>query len=134
MQALTVFFGFSAIPSGFSSKEDAAMALGLKAVEIILFAPLAYLFVSALARFVRAIGEVQGDAWSNAYRAVVGVKSLATTMLISIVAADFVRKILEGQLLDVPNTLLEVLIFLVLTTYLLVLERSQRKTAEMPSN
>lgn len=101
------------------------MALGLKSVELVLMAPLGYLFVSALANFSLALVEGEEGAWSEAFRAVVGVKTLSTSLLISIVAVDFVGKILEGKTLDLVTSLIEGMVFVILVAYLIVLERSQ---------
>jgi len=129
-KALLIFFGYLPVPEGFASTDKAAMELGLKSIELILLAPLGYVFVSALANFIVALVE-GGDSWSQAFRAVIGVKALATSLLISIVAADFVGKILEEKALDLVSSLIEAMVFISLVGYLLVLERSQNAgTAE----
>src|SRR5262245_15757665 len=110
-------------PPGFSSADKAAIALGLKAVELVLLAPLGYVFVSALATFVQALVEQKDDDWTGAFRVIVGVKSLATSLLISIVAVDFIGKILEGQTLETAGSLIQGFNFILLIIYLLVLER-----------
>jgi hypothetical protein len=131
--ACATFLGLKPLPDGFSSASTASMALGLKAVELALLAPLGYVFVSALTNFVQALVEQEEDEtlveqeekWADALRVVVGVKSLATSLLISIAAADFVGKILQERSFDIANTLIEVLIVVILIGYLIVLERSQ---------
>ena len=130
-RALLIFTTMLPVPTGFGTSEDAAMALALKAIELILLAPLAHLFIQALARFIREIGEDRN--WAASYRGIVVVKSLTTTLLISIVAADFVRKVLEGGSLDISNTLLEGAVFLLLVGYLLVIERGERTRSSEPS-
>jgi hypothetical protein len=127
--ACATFIGLRPLPAGFSSASTASMALGLKAVELALLAPLGYVFVSALTNFVQALVEQEDDEkWADALRIVVGVKSLATSLLISIAAADFVGKILQERSFDIVNTLIEVLIVVILIGYLIVLERSQHAT------
>lgn len=125
--ACATFLGLMPLPAGFLSASTASMDLGLKAVELALLAPLGYVFVSALTNFVQALVEPGEDdeKWADALRIVVGVKSLATSLLISIAAADFVGKILQERPFDIANTLIEVLIVVVLIGYLIVLEKSQ---------
>lgn len=125
VSALLTFVGYLPPRHGFSSTHEASMALALKSVEFVLIAPLGYVFVSALANFVLALVEGKGDAWSQAFRAVVGVKALATSLLISIVAVDLVGKILEEKVLDLASSLIEGLVFAILVGYLIILERGQ---------
>ena len=125
-KACLIFFGRIAPPLGFSSPDGAAMELGLKAVELVLLAPLGYLFVSSLAIFIRALVEQESEAWVSALHLVEGVKTLATSLLISIVAADLVGKILKADLLPVSTVLMEGMIFLLLITYFVALARRSK--------
>lgn len=122
-----VFFHLIPPPREFISSEEAAMALGLKAIEFFLLAPLGYLFTSALAAFIQALVDKGGDSWTAALRALVGLKSLATSMLLSIIAVDFVSKVLTGSKLALMNSFIEGGFFLLLVAYLVVLERTHRK-------
>ena len=99
------------------------MTLGLRSVELVLLAPLGYPFVSVFAGFVEAMA-IDGDNLSVGFRATIRVKSLATSLLISVIATNFVGRILEGQKQDVRQALIEVAIFVVLVAYLAVLERA----------
>src|SRR5262249_34684725 len=128
--ASLTFIGVFTIPHGFSSPGRAAIALGLHAVELVLLSPLGYIFVSALARFIQSVVEKENDDWPGAFRVVVGAKSLAASLLISIVAVDFVGKVLEERPFNVTETLIEALIFVLLIAYLIVLERSQHAAAD----
>lgn len=134
--ALRTFFGHAPSPGEASMSDRTAMELGLKSFELVLMAPLGYVLVSALAHFVVALDVGTRDDWSEAFRAVVGVKALATSLLISIVGANFVGKILEDRPLDLMTSIVETLVFIVLVVYLLVLEHSQnasRKDRERKS-
>jgi hypothetical protein len=126
-KASLVYFGLVPIPNGFSSVDKAAMELGLKAVELVLLAPLGYLFVTSMAIFIHALVEEDDNAWVEALHLVEGVKTLATSLLISIVAADLVGKILKDEPMPVATTLIECVIFVLLTGYLAALGR--RSTA-----
>jgi hypothetical protein len=131
--ACLTFMGKIAPPAGFTSSSKAAITLGLRAVELVLLAPLGYVFVNALATFVQALaeqkpdendGESRGEVWSRAFRVVVGVKSLAASLLISIIAVDFVGKILEERVFDVWQSLIGGMVFVMLVAYLITLEVS----------
>jgi hypothetical protein len=101
--------------------------MGLSALELILLAPLGYLFVSALALFVKALVEKDGEEWLRALHMVVGIKALGTSLLISILAADLIGRILREGHLDVVLTAIELVAFCVLIGYLVVLEKSLPK-------
>lgn len=109
------------ISSEFKTGKVAAIVQGLQSVEIILLAPLSYVFISAIGNFVTKIGET-GQRWREALQALVAAKSLTTSLLASIIAVDLVGRILSGKKLVTEDILLECLIFVVLVGYLLFLE------------
>jgi hypothetical protein len=123
LRSILIFFGLAQLPEGFSSRDLAAMEFGLRAVELLLLAPLGYIFVTALAIFIRDLSEKKPDAWHSAHRLLLGVKSLSTSLLISVVAADFVSKILRAEPLSTWDTFMEGIVFCLLVGYLVILER-----------
>lgn len=121
-QALSI--GIGSAPT--SSDIIDAMQIALKGVEFILLAPLSYVFLSALGHFVTELEEEDGE-WRDAFHAVVGVKSLAISLITSLVAVELASKVLRDAELPLEKTLLQCLFLALLIVLLFVLDRGVAK-------
>ncbi|MEM6258325.1 MAG: hypothetical protein AAGI37_08430 [Planctomycetota bacterium] len=106
-----------------------SMTKAIKAVELILLAPLSYVFVSTLVGYLSAIDDQQRN-WMESLRKVAGAKSLIASLLASIVSVDLVGIVLKSSMAE-PGSVslhwqdiaLRCLVIVVLILYLFVIEK-----------
>jgi len=120
-KACTLLFGMTVPPQRFASAEHAAIEPGIRSIELILLAPLGYVLVGAIAIYIKALVEGEGEAWVKALHLVEGVKSLVTSLLLSILATDMVGRALKDEPLAFMPIAAECLVMGVLLAYLLLL-------------
>ncbi len=92
----------------------------IRGVELLLLAPLAFLVLVNLARYVKAWMDKEDDERAKAD--LLGIKALVVGLLIAMVATDLVGKILSEDGLDRSSALFESLVIGVLTVYCFGLE------------
>jgi len=133
-KSVGIFWGFGAEidTSLYKTKALASIAHALKAVELILVAPLPYLFASAIGHYLLKIGDKDGDhqeieKWQFAQNTVIGVKTFATSLLASIIAVDLVGRVIEKATLEIFDVLPQVAILLTMIIFLYVLEKHGEK-------
>lgn len=127
IRASLIYFSVLTAPREFNSPEAAMLSMVLRSVELLLLAPLGYLVTSALAVFIMTLVEEGETQWVPALRELVAVKSLSISILLSIIAVDFVNKVLTREPLEVTDAAIEGTFFLLFIGYLFVLEINHRK-------
>lgn len=115
-----VFFGSPSVPEGVSSRESAALEISLKGLEFLFLAPLTYLTLLSLERYVAKTYN-QSDH-ESARLQLINIKISIISLMIAIIATDLVAKILKNAL-TYQATFTEGLVIVILGTYLFCLER-----------
>lgn len=120
-KGIGIFFGYPLMPEQASSRESAALEMSLKGLEFLFLAPLTYLTLISLVRYV-ATTYSQNDH-ELARLQLINIKVSIVSLMIAIVATDLVAKILSKNGLTYQATFTEGLVIIILGTYLFCLER-----------
>ncbi len=109
-------------PGGASS---VVVAHVLNGVELLFLAPLPYLIVDAVGSYLRHVAT-RSKEMQGALHDLKGLERMTTSLMIAVIAADLVQRTLSPSGLTQTAALFDSLAIVVLSLYLLVLERGPR--------
>lgn len=104
-----------------------AMSIGLTALELILLAPLPYLLVLGLMRYIKALAfQERADEFR---RELLEFKAFEVALFIAIIAAAVVSRVLKNDL-DLHFAAAVTIIIAVLSGYYFIIEKAAKEAAE----
>jgi uncharacterized protein YacL len=120
-----VYFGWYSLPAGILSREASTLHFAIRGIELLLLAPLAFLVLLSLARYIDSSRKSTVDERTRCD--LLRVKALSVGLLIAVVAADLVGKILSHDGLSYTAAVSESLVIVVLGAYFFILEKLARE-------
>lgn len=119
--ALKILLKFSPLPEIYSTRDAAAIKIAIRALEFFFLAPLPFLLVWSLSRYIRGLHKgIPSD--EERFNLII-VKSLETTLFISIIAATIIAKSLGKEGLDYTTAISGSIVIIVFCAYLFFLEK-----------
>ena len=119
-KAILVFYGFSAASDVGMSKESSVLEMSLKGLEFLFMAPLSFLVLGNLKRYVSK-SQKHADQ-SLARHELANAKIPIVSLMIAIVSTDLVAKILRKDGLTYQAVITEGAIIIIMVGYLFLLE------------
>jgi hypothetical protein len=101
------------------------VASTLKGIELLFLSPMPYLIVRAIGDYLKHVIARRPET-NDAPHELKALKVMTTTLMIAVVATDLVQRTLAPGDLTPATALYESLVILVLSLYIVVLERSPR--------
>jgi len=120
-KGILIYFHIGEIPEWSTSRESAALEMSLKGLEFLFLAPLSYLALLSLKRYLTETRDE--DAHHVARLQLTNVKISITSLMIAVISADLVAKILSKGGLTYGAIFTEGLAIIILGAYFFCLER-----------
>ena len=119
--ALKIFFNAAPLPDIYSTKDAAVLKIAIRALEFFFLAPLPFLLVWSLSRYIRDMykGMPSDEERFN----LIIVKALEITLFISIIGATIIAKSLGKEGLDYTTAISGSMVIIVFGAYLFLLEK-----------
>jgi hypothetical protein len=119
-KAILVFYEFSAASDIAMSKESAVLEMSLKGLEFLFMAPLSFLVLGNLKRYVSK-SQKHADQ-SLARHELANAKIPIVSLMIAIVSTDLIAKILRKDGLTYQAVITEGVVIIIMIAYLFLLE------------